>query len=318
MLAMLVIGAAPAYADAAEPGNYESEVTRVDPQPVGVTLSVAGGDSFLEVAVDLGHEVLVPGYNGEPYVRIDPDGTVWVNEDSPTPYINEDRFGGVDIPSNADGKGDPRWTRVGSGGRYAWHDHRTHWMSTDRPPNVAGDVRQVVFPWKLPMVIDGQDVSVEGQLEWLPSRSPAVPLLIGVLALLPLAAWRRRPAVVALYIVLVAGLAIGVAVAQNAGTPAAARGLPVRVFFPAVALASGIAGLALRSHEVRAAWAQLIGSLSLLAWAFTALDTLSRPVLPSPLAPGAERIAVAAVLWAGLGALAWWAVGFVGRLRPTT
>ena len=41
---------------------------------------------------------MVEGYEGEPYVRIQPDGTVEINQDSPSFYLNQDRFGEAPVP----------------------------------------------------------------------------------------------------------------------------------------------------------------------------------------------------------------------------
>src|SRR5690606_37797477 len=74
----VVATAAPAAADAAGPGNYESEVEALVPDVPGVSAEIRGGDAFLEIDVEPGHEVVVLGYEGEPYLRIDPAGEVFV------------------------------------------------------------------------------------------------------------------------------------------------------------------------------------------------------------------------------------------------
>ena len=63
---------------------------------------VVGGDAFLELTVDEGTEVVVPGYGGEPYVRFLADGTVERNTRSEATYLNEDRQGAVELPAGAD------------------------------------------------------------------------------------------------------------------------------------------------------------------------------------------------------------------------
>ncbi|MET0913390.1 MAG: hypothetical protein ABWZ68_08835, partial [Acidimicrobiales bacterium] len=71
----LVLGAGPAAADAAKPGNYSSEVTSIEPDPGGFTVETAGGDAFIELTVENGHEAVVEGYEGEPYLRFNADGS---------------------------------------------------------------------------------------------------------------------------------------------------------------------------------------------------------------------------------------------------
>ncbi len=70
--------------------------TSSSPPPTASRWHVVGGDSFLEVSVDEGHEVLVPGYQGEPYLRFRADGTVERNRNSPATYLNDSRQGDVD------------------------------------------------------------------------------------------------------------------------------------------------------------------------------------------------------------------------------
>ena len=89
----LLAGAAPVAADPAKPTDYRSEVTSIEPAVEGVTVQVAGGDGFLDVQVATGHEVIVEGYRGDPYLRFEPDGTVSRNLRSEATYINDDRYG---------------------------------------------------------------------------------------------------------------------------------------------------------------------------------------------------------------------------------
>lgn len=313
---MLVLGASPAAADPAEPSNYESTVVSVDPLPSGVSFEVVGGDSFLVATAEPGHEVLVLGYFSEPYLRIDADGSVWLNENSRAFYINIDRYANAEVPDWVDDEGPPRWKQVDDSGAYPWHDHRVHWMSPDPPPTIDGSTREVVFPWELPVIVDGRESVIRGELVWVPSLSPIGPLLAGIIALLPLVAWRRwRTPLAGALTGGGALLAIVVTVIQSSGTPAAARGFPIWIVFPAVALATTIAAL-IAWRTDRATLANRLNVTSgvvLVAWAVATLEVLWLPVLPSAASPDAERVAVAFVLWAGIGAAAFSAVTL---LRP--
>lgn len=301
-VAIVVLSAGPALADPAAPTNYHSVVVAIDPQADGVEFAVVGGDAFLEVTVLPGHEVLIPGYFNEPYVRIDGDGSVWVNENSPAHYINRDRYGEVPVPDNVDAEGEPRWIRVGDDGRYAWHDHRTHWMSSDLPPAVSGTSREVVFPWEIPVLIDGRETTVRGELLWVPSQTPVAALLAGVIALLPLLAWRPgRTTLLAWVTVAAAVIALGITIAQNNGTPASVRGFPVLMVIPLVALIAALFALMYRNRSQMRARLTLLGGLSLLGWAIAVVDVLWLPMLPSSIPSELERGGVAFVLWAGIG-----------------
>ena len=121
----LVLGAGPAAADAAKPGSYSSEVTSIEPDPAGFTVETAGGDAFIALTVENGHAAVVEGYEGEPYLRFNADGSVEQNRNSPATYINAARYGTNALaPDNLQGVDvttlEPDWEQVvSSGGSYA-------------------------------------------------------------------------------------------------------------------------------------------------------------------------------------------------------
>lgn len=304
LVCLVVLGAAqPASADPATPTNYRSTVTAVEPEASGVVFEITGGDAFLSVSVETGHTVLIPGYFGEPYVRIDPDRSVWVNESSRSFYINQDRYGQIAPPKDLDANAPPTWAQVGDDGRYAWHDHSSHWMSHDLPPAISGDILETVFPWKVPVVIDGVDTTVRGELVWVPSRSPWGPVLAGIVALLPFAA-RGRQRLLARGLVIAVGsaAAIGAEVALLLGTPASARGLSVKALLPLVAVgALGFVARYRRSRSGVSTWSILVAGVVLLVWGASNVATLWMPLLPTSLPTAAERVMVGIVIWAGIG-----------------
>ena len=79
LVAALSAAPQPVLADAAGPTDFRSEVLSVTPATDAITVSIEGGDAFVRVVVEPGHEVIVPGYEGEPYLRISADGTVEEN-----------------------------------------------------------------------------------------------------------------------------------------------------------------------------------------------------------------------------------------------
>ena len=107
-LAATVLPARPAAADPAKPGNVRSEVTGVVP-PAPLTARLRGGDSFLELAVQAGHEVVVDDYEGYPYLRFAPDGTVSENRMSKATYQNRTRSAGGALPPGLAPAGPPAW-----------------------------------------------------------------------------------------------------------------------------------------------------------------------------------------------------------------
>jgi hypothetical protein len=170
----VLLGLLPCTAAIAHEGNpnYRSEIESITPRASGVRVEVLNYDDRLLFVNRSGRTVVVRGYDGEPYVRLGRDGTVEVNKRSPAFYLNEDRFGEVEVPREADGKAKPRWEVVSGTGRYEWHDHRIHWMSKARPAQVKDeDKRTKVFDWRVPFVIGSQQGAITGKLTWEPDRS---------------------------------------------------------------------------------------------------------------------------------------------------
>jgi hypothetical protein len=182
---------APAAAHKVGGGKYVSQVTGLTPPTTIVTASIGGGDELLALRVQAGHEVVVPGYAGEPYLRIAPDGTVFENKLSPAGYLNTDRYANVIPPAEATAAAataNPDWRPIGAGGSWVWHDHRIHWMSPKAPPAIKGKESQTVEiqRWQLPLVVDGSTVSVDGLLEYTPTSGGSAWLETGITVGLPL------------------------------------------------------------------------------------------------------------------------------------
>jgi hypothetical protein len=180
-----------------------SELEGVQPPANGLDLEVTGGDRFLVLTNGTTKEVVVKGYDDEPYLRFLPSRVVEVNTRAPSKYANEDRYALRPIPAEASSDATPKWQAVSRDGSYRWFDHRIHLMEKGKPPQVTDeDQRTKIFDWNVPMTVGGQPVNAVGTLEWVPaSSSGASPLLflgLGALALLigggALAMLRRRRA----------------------------------------------------------------------------------------------------------------------------
>lgn len=313
-LAAVVLLAGPAAADPPAPGDYSSRITSIDPPLQGVTIEVVGGDAFLELVVDPGVEVVVLGYEGEPFARVRADGTVEQNRRSPATYLNDDRYGRVDVPVELAGVDvttlEPDWEQVGDGGRHAWHDHRIHWMAPDAPPTVG---RGEEFDWSdvVPLVVDGERHDVAGTIRYHEATSPLPWLAAGALVAVATAlALRGRPRLGAVVAAAVGALASVVAWATWDLAPAGSGASPLPLLAAVVAAVLGIAALAaparLRPLVLLAAAATL-GS-----WGLLRFGVLTNPVLPTPLPFALDRAATAAAIAVAVGVV----VATFGDLGP--
>jgi len=170
--------------------NYRTALIGVSPSVPGLTVKVVEAGSRIEVTWAGPAELTILGYQGEPYVRIGPDG-VYRNRLSPATYLNVTRTYGA-VPAFATASAPPQWVKLSSGHTMLWHDHRIHWMGGPTPPSVAHapGAFHHVFGWKITMVESGDPIAVTGYLDLVPGSSP----------------WPWVAAIVALG---VAGLAIG-------------------------------------------------------------------------------------------------------------
>jgi hypothetical protein len=151
-------------------------VTSVSPSVSGLDVHVQNYDDRLQAINHTGKTVTIFGYNDEPYAQLLPDGTVQVNKKSPAYYLNDDRYANVQVPKTADPKAAPQWTTLDKTGRFDWHDHRIHWMSTALPPQVKDKSKKTfIFNWKVPLAVAGEKATVAGNLFWQPASGGGAP-----------------------------------------------------------------------------------------------------------------------------------------------
>jgi hypothetical protein len=199
-LLLLGVSAPGASAHQGNP-DFRSELTGLQPQTPGVNFQVLNYDADLQLS-DHGHTVILDGYQGEPYARVLPDGTVQVNQRSPAAYLNEDRYAETPVPASANPKAPPQWKTTGETGVFIWHDHRMHWMSRSTPPQVKDQSKRTkIFDYRIPMSVDGKPATLAGTLYWVgPADTSKAPfLIIGAVIVLGLLAMvivvrRRRTA----------------------------------------------------------------------------------------------------------------------------
>lgn len=159
--------------------NWSSNITSVSPKPAGLSVKLVEDGSRLEVS-NTGPEITILGYEGEPYLRVGPQG-VYENLESPATYLNCSRAGCA-IPGGLNLTGAPNWKKISSGHIARYHDHRTHWMGSIPPPNVARAPNQfhVEASWTVTMMQGSTPIVVKGNYVWIPGSSPIPWILVAV------------------------------------------------------------------------------------------------------------------------------------------
>lgn len=302
-----------AFADPAGPTHFRSTIDAVvadDGGDPGVEVEVLGGDAYLVVRASPGTRVEVPGYEGEPYLRIDPDGAVYVNTRSPALFLNQARLGeadGIEVPADADPAAPPVWERVARGGEYAWHDHRIHVMSPTLPASVDPSLDEVqeIWDWAVPLRVDGREVTVEGTLAWVPGPAPLLPIgatLLAIAAVVALVV--ARPSSLTPVVLGGAALTAVVGVAERLEQPPGADTEPALYVLPAMAIAAVAIAAALRSTDGPVdGWLRAASGVPVGVWGVVQLGALARPIVPGPFPVELVRVVVALALAVGVAAL---------------
>jgi hypothetical protein len=323
-LVLLTAQPAAAHSRAQLASSFESRVVEAPPIE-GVRWHVYAGGEMIEIDHRGDRDLVVLGYSGEPFLRVGPDG-VFENLNAPATYLNRDRLGDVAVPPRADAAAVPEWSRVSDGPRFAWHDHRVHWMSEDLPTAVRAAPRDehLVDEWSLPVRHDGRVHHLEGELRWVPGPTAWPWLLVALLLTAPvlagLALGRRQGAPV----LRPAAATIGAVAVINSihfadelwAWPAPTLDVLFGILHTVLFLSVGVLGAVL-------AWRGRLGPVFSLGIASGAvlfhqgllqLPTLTASQLPTVWPPGLLRLAVALSLAQAL----WVAVVLVLRARATT
>jgi hypothetical protein len=311
--ALLLVGAAPAAAHAvgtgATPTNYRTIILSVAPPIPGLTVRVLEAGNKLQLTNHTGQQVVVLGYDNEPYLRVGPLG-VDENQRAPSTYLNRSALplARQAVPAQADPSAPPRWRRIASQPVATWHDHRAHWSGTSPPPGVraAPGRQQAVIPaWQVPLRVGSQTVLVTGEVVWVPGPSPSpwlglAALLCAVGLLASRSAW-ARPTLAA---VTAGAVAADVAHATGSwlgSTASVATKLGANVTTAAgwVLAAVAVERLLRGRGEAGRMLLLLAGIFLVVGGALPDVSTLTRSQLPSAFSPAWTRAAVAVTL--GLG-----------------
>ena len=217
-----------------QPRDTVSVIESITPAlPAGVAVDIVGSDTFFRVR-SVGHDVMITGYQNEPYMHITTTGDVFVNDGSQTTLINGNRYGNVDTSAFVESP-NPVWRKIATNGTAMWHDHRVHWMSPKRPAPI--DTIGTVVEWKVPFSVDGVATTVSGTL-FLREKASVLWWLAGFVALLcavVLSVRRRNEFFALTFLMSVAGVVVGAM--QFVGLPDGARITPLILMFSAGAAA---------------------------------------------------------------------------------
>ncbi len=185
--ALVFVPGAAAHGDGAARG-FTSTVTGIEPAADGLGVAILDSDDRLQVTNGTGETVIVLGYGQEPYVKFE-DGAVYVNKNSGTHYLNQDRYGAKKPPADIDLSAPPDWEQVADGDTYDWHDHRIHWMSATDPEVVRNDRQSAhhILDWTVPVEVGSQAVKVNGRLDYAPPDESRSVWLYGGIGLLVIA-----------------------------------------------------------------------------------------------------------------------------------
>ncbi len=214
--------------DSVQPRDTVSVIESVVPAlPSGVVVDIVGSDTFVRVR-SVGHDVMITGYQNEPYMHITTTGDVFVNDGSQTTLINGNRYGNVDTSSFVESP-NPVWRKIATNGTAMWHDHRVHWMSPKQPAPI--DTKGTVVAWKVPFSVDGVATTMSGTL-FLREKASVLWWTIGLIALLcavALSVRRRKEFFILTFLMSMVGVVVGAM--QFVGLPDGARITPLILMF---------------------------------------------------------------------------------------
>jgi hypothetical protein len=313
VLGFVMVTAAPASAHGVgglQPTNYVTIVHGIVPPVPGLHARAVDLDTSIELRNDSEHEVVVLGYQSEPYLRIGPRG-VWRNARSPAVFLNRTAVPRTSAPSRQyDAKAPPRWEKISDTPVTIWHDHRTHWMGAVDPPTVQHDpgARHVVIrDWRVPLRVGAQKLAVTGDAVWIPGPSPW-PWVAGAIvlaaAVVALSRTRRWVAVMqAALAVLLVSETVHVIGAWQATTASIASRTVSSIYSIGGVIVCVLALAWMRRRDPWAATPAVLiaGLFVLVAGGLADVTALTRSQIPTTLPDGLARLTVTIALGVGSG-----------------
>ncbi|MBM2618834.1 hypothetical protein JIG36_25065 [Actinoplanes sp. LDG1-06] len=166
----VLVPATPAFAHGGDiPGATAYRTTVTSATLDGVEARMVEAGARVELTSHSEQPVEILGYAGEPYLEMRPDGT-WQNVNSPSTYLNETLAFDSPLPANADATAPPSWRKISDSRSVRWHDQRTQWMSTGKPPQAVADPSRShhLRDWTLPLRVQTTAYEIRGTLDWEP------------------------------------------------------------------------------------------------------------------------------------------------------
>ena len=320
MVVVLFVAAAPPASAHTIAGvqatNYRSEITAVTPSVPGVTVKVRDLGRRVELTNTTNEDVVVQGYQNEPYLRVGPTG-VFENRRSPSLYQNKITTGSsslVQLPPEADPSAAPDWRKRDGGHTVSWHDRRTRWEGADPPAVKAnpGVQQTVVTRWTVALQKGPSQASivVTGRITWVPGPAVA-PWLITILALFALAMVGGALAVWPTVLSAMVAVLLAVDMVRLFGAATAAggsliAGLAKALVFGILEVAAWVGGVwaissIQRKRAVGLYLAMAVGVVIGFISGVGDLLNLAYSQVPTTLPPAMARLSVAVCIGAGFG-----------------
>lgn len=292
-----------------EATNFETTIRGVSPSIPGVEVRTVDIGEKIELRNDGRREVVVIGYEREPYLRIGPDG-VWENRSSPAVYLNRSLRPERAAPARYDADAPPDWRKISSSPIARWHDHRAHWMDDADPPAVSRDPGRrhvVIEDWSIPLRVDGARHAIRGDVVWVPPPSPwpwiglAAVLGVGLVVLSRTRCWAGAMTVA--LATLVVSETVHLIGSWNASTDSVASRLAASIYSIGGIAMAVLALIWLRRRDPWSATPAVLlaGMFMLVAGGLADLTSLTRSLVPTTLPPGLARLTVTLALGLGAG-----------------
>ena len=276
---------------AVQESGHRPVLDRLSPEVAGIEVRLV--DAATRIELDAGdHEVVVLGYEQEPFLLVD-EGGVYENRLSPSTYLNRSLDGEVP-PPEASFRSEPDWVKIDDGRVARWHDHALH-----VPPGQAIGARDE-SRWRVPIRVDGERVDIEGRLLTLPT--PSIVPHLALAAVAAVATFLARRLVPALVVLLAADVTRVVGLSLATPTWLASRWEVIAEQWHLQAVGWGLAIAAFVLHARRRRWEALAATFVAAATITVGGGLLELDDLGAPALEASTRWVIAVVLGVGIGA----------------